>query len=375
MGHVEDAHGLAHVQHVDLAALGDAGGLQDQAAGLGDGHEEPGGARVGDGDRAARARSARGRGAARCRSSPARCRIAPPRSACADDRGQRLHVGLGGALGGAHHARGRHRLVGRDQGEVGHAPLAGRDRPAARWPRSSVARASSGCSSHMGTCLSAAACRITSGRSRVEQLGHPRQVAYRGEHRHRPRAEGRPRLAVDVVERRLGAVEQQQPLEAARRRRWASWRASSLPMLPPAPVTSTVLPSKKRVSSAAARSTRVAAEERLLGHGHGLDERRLAAQQRLQRRDHAQVAHAARQLGDAPQHARRGRGNGHDDLVDRPPPRDLGQIVPVVPRIGRPSSVASCFSGSSSTKPITSTSRRRVIRSLARRRPRGPRPR
>ena len=56
LGEVEDADGVAHVQDVDhrLGGVGgDGAGLNDQARGFVDGHEEARHARVGDGDGAA----------------------------------------------------------------------------------------------------------------------------------------------------------------------------------------------------------------------------------------------------------------------------------------------------------------------------------
>ena len=52
-GHVDDAHGLAHVEHEGLAAAADGAGLDDQLHRLLDGHEVAGDVGVGDGDRAA----------------------------------------------------------------------------------------------------------------------------------------------------------------------------------------------------------------------------------------------------------------------------------------------------------------------------------
>ena len=52
-GEVDDPDRLAHVEHEDVAALGDAGGLDHQLHGLGDGHEEARHLGVGDRDRPA----------------------------------------------------------------------------------------------------------------------------------------------------------------------------------------------------------------------------------------------------------------------------------------------------------------------------------
>ena len=49
-GKVVDLDGFAHVEGEDLIALGQGHSLQDEAAGLGDGHEVTGDARVGDRD-------------------------------------------------------------------------------------------------------------------------------------------------------------------------------------------------------------------------------------------------------------------------------------------------------------------------------------
>ena len=162
VGDVEDADRLPHVEEVDLAALGDAGGLEDEAAGLGDGHEEAGGARVRHRDRPSPARSARGRGAATLPFEPS---TLPKRTAAkrVATRARATARGLGRALRRAHDAGGRHRLVRGDEGEVLDPVLAGRGRRGGRWPRLFVAIASSGCTSHMATCLRAAAWRMTSG--------------------------------------------------------------------------------------------------------------------------------------------------------------------------------------------------------------------
>ena len=53
LGNVIDFDGLSHVQDEDLAVVSDESGLQDEVAGLGDGHEVAGGLGVGDGDWAA----------------------------------------------------------------------------------------------------------------------------------------------------------------------------------------------------------------------------------------------------------------------------------------------------------------------------------
>src|SRR5690606_38228608 len=52
-GEVEDLHGFAHVEDEDLAALAHASRLQDELAGLGDGHEIAAHLRVRDRDRPA----------------------------------------------------------------------------------------------------------------------------------------------------------------------------------------------------------------------------------------------------------------------------------------------------------------------------------
>ena len=111
---VGDPHRLAHVEHEDLAAAAHRAGLQHELRGLRDRHEVARDLGMGDGDRAACARSARGTSAPRCRSLPStlpkrtitkRVRVAPL---------QRLADHLGQPLAGAHHAVGIHRLVGRD---------------------------------------------------------------------------------------------------------------------------------------------------------------------------------------------------------------------------------------------------------------------
>ncbi len=156
---------------------------------------------------------------------------------------------------------------------------------------------------------------------------HAREVAHRGQDRHRPLAQGGRRLAMHVVERRLRAVQQDEAPAARPPRVRASCRTSSLPMLPPGSGDEDASCLRRTgCSSTAAISTVSRLRNVSSGTGTAWTMRGLAAQQRLERRHHAEVAHPAGQLGDPPQHARRRGGDGHDHLVDGPPPRDLGQV-------------------------------------------------
>ena len=53
-GQIDDLDRVTHIQDADLAARSDGGGLQDELASLGDGHEEAAHIGMGDGDRSAR---------------------------------------------------------------------------------------------------------------------------------------------------------------------------------------------------------------------------------------------------------------------------------------------------------------------------------
>ena len=84
----------------------------------------------------------------------------------------------------------------------------------------------------------------------LEDLAHLRPVADVGQHRDaRREAALGDELALDLEQRRLGVVDQDQPLRPTR----AIWRQSSEPIEPPAPVTSTV--ARARYEAIAARST------------------------------------------------------------------------------------------------------------------------
>ena len=124
LGQVADLHRLAHVEREDLAALANAGGLQDQLAGLGNGHEVARDFRVRHGDRAAVA------------DLPAEQRHhrAGRIQHVAETHGHEAGIGLrvevlavdfGHALAGAHHAGGVDRLVGGDQHETRHPDRTG----------------------------------------------------------------------------------------------------------------------------------------------------------------------------------------------------------------------------------------------------------
>ena len=122
---VDDAHGLAHVQHEDLTARAHQAGLHHKLRRLRDGHEVAGDLGVGDSDRSAR--------------GDLLPKFWDDAAAAAQDVTEADHdetrTGLileplddhlSEALAGPHDVGGVDGLVGRDQHELGHAgPLAG----------------------------------------------------------------------------------------------------------------------------------------------------------------------------------------------------------------------------------------------------------
>ncbi len=128
---IGDLDRLTHVQHEDLAALAHRTRLQDQLAGLGDGHEVADHLRVRDGDRAAGAdllaeqryhAARRPQHVAEAHGYEARLRTAV----------EILAEDLGDALAGAHHVRGVDGLVGGDHDEGLDAVAVGGQRQRAR---------------------------------------------------------------------------------------------------------------------------------------------------------------------------------------------------------------------------------------------------
>ncbi len=114
---IADTHGLAHVEHEDLAPIGHGAGLDDELSRLGDGHEIADHLRVSDGHRPSRLdllveqgdHGARGgEHVAESHHAEARLRAATM---------QALQHHLGEALGRAHHVGRIDRLVGRDEHE------------------------------------------------------------------------------------------------------------------------------------------------------------------------------------------------------------------------------------------------------------------
>ncbi len=116
LGQVEDPHRLAHLQHEDLAALGEHRGLEHELDGLLDAHEEPGHAGVGDGDRPTGGDLA---GEGGDDAAPAAEHVAEAHHGVRrPGRGVRQDDLLGHALGRAHDADGAHGLVARDEDEA-----------------------------------------------------------------------------------------------------------------------------------------------------------------------------------------------------------------------------------------------------------------
>ena len=120
--HVVDLHGLAHVEHEDLAALCVAGALQHQAHGLGDGHEEARDARVGHRDGAALCnllleqrhhRSVGAQYVAKAHGHVVRVLAQGIRATV-----HHLHHHLAQALARAHHVGGVHGFIGADEHEA-----------------------------------------------------------------------------------------------------------------------------------------------------------------------------------------------------------------------------------------------------------------
>src|SRR4051812_32187321 len=120
-----DRHGLAHLEHEDLAALAERPRADDELHRLRDRHEVAGHPLVGERDGAAERdlaaedRHDRARRAEHVAEADRReLRVRPP-------LGRRLDGVLGERLRGAHHRRRLHRLVGRDQHDPPAARLAG----------------------------------------------------------------------------------------------------------------------------------------------------------------------------------------------------------------------------------------------------------
>lgn len=131
-GKVGDFDRFAHVEHEDFAAVAHGAGLEDEAAGLRDGHEEADDVRVGDGDGAALFNLLAETGdngavgpehVAEAGGDVARVRCVD--GFCSELGVQALHVHFGGALGGAHHVGGVHGFVCGDHDEFLHAAFAG----------------------------------------------------------------------------------------------------------------------------------------------------------------------------------------------------------------------------------------------------------
>ena len=286
---------------------------------------------------------------------------------------ERLHVVLGGALRGAHDAGGRHGLVGRDEGEVRDPVLVGEVGEAGRRPGVRGDRLERVQLAH-GDVLERGGVEHDVGLLVAQQVGHAPQVADRREHGRRARAEERGDLPLDLVERRLRAVEEQQPAQAA------AVALGQLPRQLPADAAARaghedgLVPEELRQADVR-QVHRVPLEEGLLGNRQRLHDRRLAAQQGLDRGQHADVGDALDLAGDPPEHERRAPTGW-----PRSPGRRAGAAVSrarsrVVPRTFRPRSVVPCLSGSSSTKPMTSTAWRSVAsRSFARAAPARPAP-
>ena len=257
---VGDAHRLAHVEHEHVAAARHRARLDDELRRLGDQHEVANDVRVGDRDGPAgldlapeqrHHRSRRAEHVAEADHREDRARAAAQR--------RRLEDQLGDALGGAHHVGRAHRLVGRDQD-------AGLDlRARARRARRPACRRRC-CAGPAGCSLrrSARACRRRRDRSSGRRAcAAASRISALVEHR----AE-----AGDDLDRRAS-------LRAARARScrarirsdraaaaWPGrcdtiWRHSSLPIEPPAPVTSTTLPAMLRANSGGIGRHRVAAEQ------------------------------------------------------------------------------------------------------------------
>ena len=147
---VDDAHGATHLEEIGPARLAGGGRLQDQLAGLGDGHEVPGDLGIGDRHRPA-ARDLlpeqRNDAAARAQHVPEAHDHEPARP-----WGEALEDQLGSALGCSHHAGRSDGLVGRHEDELGdlvpHRRLRG-----VQGPEDVVPSGFSMFSSASGTCL------------------------------------------------------------------------------------------------------------------------------------------------------------------------------------------------------------------------------
>ena len=120
-GQVINAHGLAHVQHKHIPALGHGPSLHDQLRGLGNGHEIPRDVGMGQGDRAILGNLLPKQGHHRTRRTQ---HIAKAHHGETGVHARLLRHGLqhhfGQSLTGAHHIGGPHGLVGADKDKIAH---------------------------------------------------------------------------------------------------------------------------------------------------------------------------------------------------------------------------------------------------------------
>ncbi len=256
---LDDANGLAHLEHEHLAAcLAQRPGPDHQLDRLGDRHEVARHARIGDGhgpagrDLAAEDRDHRtGRARARCRSARSRRRCSDNAPAAASTRPLRER------LGRAHHGRRVDGLVGGDEHEPADPQLAGdRGRPRGwqvrccepprpGWPRSS----SRACRRRRGR-------RPRAGRWRRPPGSAPPPCSRRARRARSARA-GPPRARAGS---RTGCPRRGRPAPAAAGPTRAIWRQSSAPIEPPAPVTSTTCSLQVRAHALELHAHRLAAE-------------------------------------------------------------------------------------------------------------------
>ena len=232
--------GSAHVEHQRLAVAADRGGLDDQLHRLLHRHEVAGDVGVGDGDRAARRRSARWNAVSTeprlPRTLPKRTLRNVPGVTGGGVRGEPL----GDPLGVAEHADRVGGLVGGDVDEPRRRRAQRRSSTFEGAPDVRLAPPRRGAARSSGRCLSAAAWKTTCGPALGEDLARCRRR--RGCRRGSVRAvEQRPAAQRQLhgVQRRLVAVEHHQ---LGRVEAGAICRHSSEPIEPPAPVTSTRWP-------------------------------------------------------------------------------------------------------------------------------------
>ena len=237
---VEDLHRLAHVEHVDLAAAAHRARLHDERRRLRDRHEEARHLGVRDRHRAAALdlaaedrdhRARRAEHVAEAHRDEARLDLGVQRERLDDPLADRLRL--------AHHVLRVRRLVGRDEDEALDAEL-DRDLGERRASRGRCSRPpAAGSPRASPTCLYAAAWKTTCGLVALEDLAHLRAGRRMSASTGIAAGNSRSSTSSRSISNSADSPLSTSTSRAAPSR--ASWRQSSEPIEPPAPVTSTVL--------------------------------------------------------------------------------------------------------------------------------------